>query len=242
MIATGKVDNDAVDDILGVWSSGLYVRQSTTGMWVKLSDTPPSWITAGDLNKDGRDEVIASWKGTGVYYLDFATGKWNWMTSPARQLAAGNVQSQGQDDLVGVWDSGLWVRYSATGSWQKISALFPSWIAAGDMSGSGRADILCSYSTGTWFLNSQTALWTSVCIPAEQLAAGDIDGGGRDDLVGVWSNGVWVRYGTSGEWQSITASKPKWITTGRITESLQGEHSSEDLEEMNVADLPPSEM
>ena len=32
---------------------------------------------------------------------------------------------------------------------------------------------------------------------------------------------MWVRYGATGQWQLITASKPKWITTGRIADAVQ---------------------
>lgn len=217
MVAAGKVDADSTDDIVGVWSSGLYVRQSTNGQWVRLSVTPPTGLTTGDLNKDGRDEIIASWKNDGVYAWDAATRKWTKITTPARGLAAGNIHGDDRDDLIGVWDNGLWVRISATAAWQKIDPVIPIWIAAGDMSGDGRADIIGSYASGTWFRNSTSGAWSKITTPAEQVASGDLDGDGRDDLIGIWSNSVWVRYAASGQWQSISSTKPKWIATGRVS-------------------------
>jgi hypothetical protein len=89
------------------------------------------------------------------------------------------------------------------------------------MTGSGRADIVGSYSTGTWYRNSATGAWTKITTPAEQLTSGDIDGDGREDLIGIWSNSVYVRYGATGKWQQIAASKPRWITTGRLAEAVQ---------------------
>jgi hypothetical protein len=240
MIAVGKVDSDSTDDLIGVWPSGLYVRQST-GQWVKLSTSLPTWIIAGDLNNDGRDDVIGSWKGDGVYWLDSATGKWTKITTPAKQLAVGNVEGDGRDDLIGVWGDGLWVRSTKTGSWKKIDSTIPIWITAGDMTGSGRSDIIGSYTNSTWYRNSATTAWTKITTPAEQLTTGDINGDGMDDLIGIWSNAVWVRYGTTGQWQQISSSKPKWITTGRIADAVQAAGSLDDSlesgEEKDVLDL-----
>jgi len=219
MIASGKVDTDGVDDLIGVWSSGLYVRLSGNWQWMKLSTLLPIWIAAGDLNNDGRDDVIGSWKNDGVYYRDSASGKWWKISSAARQLAAGNIGGI-RDDLAGVWNDGLWVRYSAAGTWQKIDPVLPVWIAVGDMSGDKRADIICSYASGTWYRHSVSQSWTRITTPAEQIASGDIDGDGRDDLIGVWSDGVYVRYGATGLWQKVATSKPKWIAAGRILETI----------------------
>jgi len=227
IIATGKVDSDAIEDLIGVWSYGLYVRQSTNGQWLKLS-TAPTWMIAADLNNDGRDDVIGSWTGDGVYSRDSATGKWTKIALPAKQLASGNVGGKGRDDLAGVWSDGLWVRYSADASWKKLDASIPIWITTADMTGSGRSDIVGSYTTGTYYRNSATGAWTKITTPAEQLTSGDIDGDGRDDLIGIWSNTVWVRYGATGKWQQIAATKPRWITTGRLAEAVQTAGSLED--------------
>jgi streptogramin lyase len=148
MIAAGRVDNDSLDDLIGVWSSGLYVKLSSTGQWLKLSSVVPDWIAAGDLNNDGRDDVIGTWAGDGTYYRDSVSGKWTRLASSAMQLASGNIGGT-QDDLAGVWSDGLWVRYSANGSWKKIDAGIPLWITTGDMTGDNRADIIGSYGSGT---------------------------------------------------------------------------------------------
>jgi len=220
MIASGKIDNDSIEDLVGVWLSGLYVRKSSDGQWLKLSTSLPVWITTGDLDRDGKDDVIGSWANDGVYVRDSSTGQWKKLSSPAKQLAAGNIGGT-RDDLAGVWSDGLWVRYSADASWKKIDASLPIWITTADMTGSGCADIVGSYSSGTWYCNSATSTWTKITTPADQLASGDINGDGREDLIGVWSSTVWVQYGGTGKWQQIAASKPRWITTGNIAEAVQ---------------------
>ena len=224
-IAAGNIAGSTVDDLVGVWASGLLVRYSGSGQWLKLSSTRPNWIATGDMNNDGRDDVIASWPGDGVYWRDSATGNWAKITSPAKQLAAGNIGGI-RDDLAGVWSDGLWVRYSADASWKKIDAAIPVWMTTGDMTGDKRADIIGSYSSGTWYRNSATGTWSKITTPAMQLTAGDINNDGRDDLIGTWSDGVWVRYGATGKWQKISSSKPAWITTGRTADTAQSQAST----------------
>lgn len=236
MIAAGRVDTDNIDDLIGVWSTGLYVRQSSNGVWYRLSASLPTWIAAGDLNNDGRDDVIGSWAGSGVYYRNSATGTWIWLSSAARQVAAGNIGGI-RDDLVGVWGDGLWVRYSADGSWQKIDPGIPIWMTVGDMTGDSRADIIGSYGLGTYYRNSATKVWTRLTTPAEQLTSGDLDNDGKDDLIGIWSSHVYVRYAATGGWQMISSSKPRWITTGRLPNTLSAVRDVSSPEDMAFVDL-----
>jgi len=238
MIASGKIDTDNVDDLIGVWSSGLYLQQSSNGQWIKLSSSLPTWIATGDLNNDGRDDVIGTWAGDGTYYRDSATGKWVKLTTPAKQFGSGNIGGM-RDDLTGVWSDGLWVRYSAGPSWQKLESQMPAWIAIGDMTGDKRADIVGSYSTGTWYRNSATGAWTKLTTSAEQVAVGDLDGDGRDDLIGIWSGKVYVRYGATGQWQIITTSKPTWIATGNVTTATQAANGSVVGSVTDISDTGP---
>ena len=237
MIATGNIDGDSFDDLIAVQPSGLYVRLSVTGQWVKLTEKLPNWITAGDMNDDGLDDVIGSWIN-GVYYMDSATGRWSWLSSAAKQIAAGNIGGT-RDDLV--WandDNDLWVRLSSDTSWRQIESYLPIyWITTGNMAGDSRADIIGSYTNGTWYWNSATDVWSKITVPAEQVAAGDIDGDGRDDLVGVWPSGVWIKYSATGLWRKISATRPQWITTGRIAVERDSSGTPDRFEAENIAEL-----
>jgi len=46
-------------------------------------------------------------------------------------LASGDLDGDGRDDLIGVWTDGVWVRYGASGQWQKITSSKPTWITTG---------------------------------------------------------------------------------------------------------------
>ncbi len=102
----------------------------------------------------------------------------------------GDISGNGREDLIGVWDSGMWVLYSATGKWEKIDKNIPIWLTAGDMTGEYQSDILASYGSGTWYRDSVTTKWYSMAFSAEQLTAGDINGDGWDDMIGVWPSGT----------------------------------------------------
>jgi hypothetical protein len=60
-----------------------------------------------------------------------STGTWSKITTPAMQLTAGDIDNDGRNDLIGIWPDGVWVRYGATGKWQKISSSKPTWITTG---------------------------------------------------------------------------------------------------------------
>jgi hypothetical protein len=46
------------------------------------------------------------------------------MATQAEQVAAGDLDEDGTDDLIGLWTTqgGVWVKYSRTGSWLKLSS------------------------------------------------------------------------------------------------------------------------
>jgi hypothetical protein len=76
------------------------------------------------MNGDGRDDLLATWDGQGVYYRNSMNGAWVKMATPADQVTCGDLDADGQADLIGIWPTqgGVWVKYSATGSWAKLSS------------------------------------------------------------------------------------------------------------------------
>jgi len=135
LITAGDLDGDGIDDLIGIWSTqgGVWVKYSETGAWSKLSSTAKD-IAAGDMNGDGRDDLLATWDGQGVYYRNSMNGAWVKMATPADQVTCGDLDADGKADLIGIWPTqgGVWVKYSATGSWAKLSSSARD-IAAGKM-------------------------------------------------------------------------------------------------------------
>jgi len=135
LITAGDLDGDGIDDLLGIWPSqgGVWVKYSKTGAWSKLSSTAKD-IAAGDMNGDGRDDLLATWDGQGVYYRNSMNGAWVKMATPADQVTCGDLDGDAKADLIGIWPTqgGVWVKYSETGSWAKLSSSARD-IAAGKM-------------------------------------------------------------------------------------------------------------
>ena len=71
-----------------------------------------------------KDDLLGTWDGQGVYYLNSDTGAWVPMASPATMITAGDLDGDGTDDLIGIWPSqgGVWVRYSTAGDWAYIAS------------------------------------------------------------------------------------------------------------------------
>jgi hypothetical protein len=202
--------------------------------WTKLTSSPPSDIAAGDMNGDGRDDVVATWAGSGVWYRDSATGLWIKLSSAAELVAAGDIEADGTDDLIGVWSSGLWVMYSSSSGWSKLSSIPPSNIATGDMNGNGIDDVVASWSSsGVWYGGYEWSgawIWDKMSSAADLIAAGDIEGDGTDDLIGVWSSGLWMKYSSTMNWNKITSSLPRDIDAGLFRLGAWGTGVAEYLE------------
>jgi len=174
-------------------------------------------ISSGDMNGDGRDDLLGTWDGQGVYYRNSQTGSWVKMASPADIITAGDIDGDGVDDLIGIWSGqeGVLVKYSSTDSWSKLASTARD-IASGDMNGDGRDDLLGTWDgQGVYYRNSQTGSWVKMASPADIITAGDIDGDGVDDLIGIWSGqeGVLVKYSSTDSWSKL-ASTARDIASG----------------------------
>jgi hypothetical protein len=211
MIATGDLDGDGIEDIIGLWPTqgGIWVKYSSSGLWVLLSSTAVH-IGAGDMNGDGREDLLGTWDGQGVFYRNSITGVWVRMASPATMVTSGDLDGDGTDDLIGIWpgQGGVWVKYSQSGTWARLSTSALD-IAAGDMNGDSRDDLL-----GTWngqdvyYRDSISGVWTRMASQADQVTCGHIDDDGAEDLIGIWpgQGGVWIKYSSTGAWARLSST------------------------------------
>ena len=125
-IEAGDIDGDGKADLIGNWpGNGVWVKHSTTGQWELLA-SPAEWIATGDLNGDSKVDLLGIWDGT-IWSRDTATGQWTALSYGADKIAAGDLDADGKADLIGNWpDSGVWVKYSTTQSWERLASVADS--------------------------------------------------------------------------------------------------------------------
>jgi hypothetical protein len=136
LIAAGDLDGDGTGDI--IWSKageGVWVKHSSAGKWTRLTPAAAGDMTSGDMNGDGRDDLVGSWT-SGVYYKDSIDGGWIKMAPPGDVIAAGDLDGDGTDDLL--WSKagdGVWVKHSSTASWTRLTPAPAGHMDAGNMRG-----------------------------------------------------------------------------------------------------------
>ena len=86
----------------------------------------------------------ATWDGQGVYYRNSMNGAWVKMATPADQVTCGDLDADGKADLIGIWPTqgGVWVKYSETGSWAKLSSSAKRYRGGEDEGRDGRIDAI----------------------------------------------------------------------------------------------------
>ncbi len=81
-LTLGDIDGDGRDDLVGVWSTGVWVRYGASGQWQQITTSKPKWIATGnitlstqtaDISIDSLDESYDNLDVFGIteiYYAD----------------------------------------------------------------------------------------------------------------------------------------------------------------------------
>ena len=238
----GDLDGDGKDDVL--------LRQRSGGRWLyyamngRLSissrrgpanltpDTNWRFAGIGDLNGDGRDDVLLRHTDGRWYYYPmngrrYSTGRGRagiTRDTDWQFAGIGDLDGDGRDDvLLRHRTDGRWLYYAMNGRESISSRRGPAnltrdtnWQFAGigDLNGDGRDDVLLRHTNGRWYyypmngrryLSGQNGLAEVSRDLDRQLAGiGDLNGDGRDDiLLRGRSDGRWYYYPMNGR-RSLT--------------------------------------
>ncbi|RLP91441.1 N-acetylmuramoyl-L-alanine amidase [Micromonospora sp. BL4] len=241
---------DGRDDVVAFTQGSLndvYVAASTgsafAGTSVKWNDffglTGETLLT-GDVNGDGRDDIIAFTHGTlADVYVALSTGtsfgggvKWHdWFAPGAEVAAVGDVNGDGRDDIVAFThdtNADVYVALSTgTGfgpgvKWHEYFSIPGEYPALGDVNGDGRDDIItftqgpATASDVIVALSSGSSFgapqtWHDLfAVGSEQPRVGDINGDGRDDIVTFTCNADADVYAAVSTGTSFAGTTVKW--------------------------------
>ncbi|MET8465576.1 N-acetylmuramoyl-L-alanine amidase, partial [Micromonospora zamorensis] len=170
--AVGDVDGDGRDDIIAFThdtNADVYVALSTgTGFgpglkWQDYFSIPGEFPALGDVNGDGRDDIITFTQGpltASDVIVSLSTGSgfgapqtWHDLFAVGtEQPRVGDINGDGRDDIV-------------------------------TFTCNADADVYAAVSTGTSFVGT-TVKWNDLfCLPGEFPYLGDYNGDGKDDIV-----------------------------------------------------------
>ena len=137
-------------------------------------------LAAGDLDGDGKADLIGLWPGLGeIWYRSSLTGAWSFFASAPRDFTTGDMNADGRADLVGTWDGlGVYSRDSVTGRWV-LMAPAADQVTTGDLDGDGLADLVGIWPAlgGVWVKYSSTGGWTFLGPAAHDITTGKMSGG-----------------------------------------------------------------
>jgi hypothetical protein len=184
----------------GLWS------YSKSGGWSQLNAEDPDKIVAADIDGDGKDELVVSFVGWGVYIYESVGGIWQPInTVIPDEIVAVDIDGDGNHELVVSFNGYGLYTYEPVGQiWQPINTVIPESMIR---QGNGIAvDFGAAYGLWVW---SQGGGWVQRnTVDPGQMVAVDIDNDGVEELVVSFPGyGLYYRDETSG-WHLINAVVP----------------------------------
>lgn len=238
----------SLPDFDGQQSGDIFWRHSTPGrfsLWLingatvtgtSTYNVGTEWRPAlfGDVNGDGRSDIMWRSQGTMAFWLMNGTvlqGSAFYGVGPEWALsAAGDLNGDGRDDLV--WRSpsngmvAFWYMNGTTLIGSSFFGVGLEWdlLGAGDVDGNGADDLVWRNTSGTtliWFMNGG-ALQSTASFGAGSewslVGLGDLNGDGRDDI--LWRHNVngtlaiWLMDGSTLLSPAFIGAGPEWALVG----------------------------
>jgi hypothetical protein len=189
---------------------GLWSYSTSTG-WVLLNTVDPDQVVAADTDGDGKDELVVSFVGWGLYLYEPEGGIWQRINTviPDRILAV-DLDGDLKDELVISFPGyGLYVFEPEGLIWQQppINTVIPENMIR--LNNGIACDFGAEYGLWTWTMTGGWIQRNDVD-PVQMLAA-DIDNDGTDELVVSFSGyGLYYDDETTG-WQQLNDVVPEEI-------------------------------
>jgi subtilisin-like proprotein convertase family protein len=201
----------------GLWT--LYNLFSPAPALVQRHDLSPTVLTTGDLDGNGRTDLVANFQGHGLFaFMNDAT----WVhlhPFDATAVATGDLNGNGKADLViNFPGNGVWMRYD-DGTWAKLHPFDAAAIVTGNINNDAGnlADVVLHFSGfGLWAFFDNLSFSQLHAADVLDVQTGDLNGNDVPDMiVSFEKQGLWVRY-DNGTWTRLHASTPTQMALGNI--------------------------
>jgi sugar lactone lactonase YvrE len=212
--ADGEVDTGVFSFAgAGVW---LFDAEDT-GDWIQLHPVNPTHLASGNLDGAGGDELIADFKGFGLWI--YSAGGWSQLHPlDVSTMMTADLDNNGKQDLVVTFPGfGVWAYMNRT-SWVQIHGLGAQRLASADLDGNGVKDLIIDFGQGVglWARKNGTTWQQLHGSTTESIVGGDLDGDGLEELIADFgAAGVYSWEDGSG-WSFVHSVNPKAIVTGRL--------------------------
>jgi hypothetical protein len=204
-------------------SGGLWLLHNNVS-WSKLHDLSPGEVASGDVDGNGRADLIIEFPGAGIWVWLNNTSWLPLHSSNVSAIVTGDLDGNGKAEvLLDFPGSGVWIWRFDSG-WLHLHSLSPRQMVTGDLDANGRAEVIIDFQgSGIWIWANNTSWWKLHDLNAGSLAVGDLDGGGRADLlIDFPGSGIWIwRNNTS--WTHLHALSPSRMVTGDLDGNGQRE-------------------
>lgn len=197
--------------------SGLWIYYPSIGNFVFFHPWQAQSITAGDLDGNGKKELIFDFGSNGlwVYWNQSVWRQLHWYDPTS--MTVGDYDGNGKDDLAVQFagSNNIWM-YRDTGVWQYVHTLSVGAAVAADVNGDGRDEFLFSFNNspfaGVWKYTADATTWT--CLTgwtAEAMVAYDVNGDGQKEVsIDFGKNGLWLWANGAG-WQGLNGLNPAML-------------------------------
>jgi hypothetical protein len=254
MLAAGPTDAyaQATEGVIGkrtakagILRNDLLVDRGGQGLWVFLNNTTwkrvdtgnPTAIAVGDINGDGKDDIIYGMNRTGRIGTFVQLNPTNPTVPirldprPATRLAAGDFDNDGNSkvDLMATFQGTpgtfLWLNNHpnpiTNSDFFKVHDSTANAIAVGDIQGDNVQDVIIALPTGLFVCYNAMAPWIPIgpddAFPPgfQNVVVGDFNNDGRDDLLGDrGGSGIWRSMDGGNTWTRINTRNPNVLAVG----------------------------
>lgn len=211
-------DGDGTDELIATLHGRLYLRKSD-GRWNIFRSEPTDDLAVGDLDGDGREELIIDSGYQGLWVRrDLGKFGISWMkldASDALLIATGDLDGNGKDELIADFGGsrGLQARFNNAGTWVKLHSWSAEALVTGDLDGNDQEELIVDFgSRGLYARYNNVAPWVRLHKqnPISILAI-DLDGNSKSEVVASFPGiGLHVRRNNAGAWVRLHS----WVEQG----------------------------